>query len=243
MSENLNRIKAKIEKLFNLAENASNEHEAANAMAKARALMDAYQLSRIDILTVNGEDKQFSTQPATRVFNNLPKYMNILSCAVAQFNDCQSTLQWDKKSFKVNAKSFGKKVVFKGYKHDVDMAVEMFDRLMFAVNNLCARWLVENGWEGKYPVGIGNKFKYGACVTIIDRLEELKIERQKLTTSIGTSLVVVKGAAVAEYFGDVTYSKVKGPKVNYEDDPAGAIAYNEGRKRGEQVEIHRAVED
>jgi len=245
MSEekNLERIKAKIEKLFNLAEGASNEHEAASAMAKARALMDAYQLSRIDILTVNGEEKEFGKQRATRVFNNVPSYMNILSVAVAKFNDCQSCFEWDQKTFKVNAKQYGKVIVFKGYKQDVDMAVEMFDRLLFAVNNMCARWLVEIGHEGRYPVGLGNKFKYGACHTLCDRLKELMIERQKITTSTGTGLVVIKGAAVAEYFGEASYVDKKGPKIDAELDPEAAMAFFEGRRRGKDVEIHRAVED
>jgi len=241
-SSGIDRIKLKIEKLFRLAEGSANEHEAANAMAKARKLMDEYQLTKVDILNVNGEDREFSKQPATRTFANIPQHMNILSVAVAEFNDCQAVREGAEKHFKAYKKTWGNRITFRGFKHDVDMAVEMYESLMVLVNKLCAEWLVEIGHEGRYPVGLGSKFKLGACETLCKRLNDLRVERQKLTTSTGTSLVVVKGAAVAEYFGEANYSKAKQPKFSAED-PESIIAFTEGKRRAKDVEIQRKISD
>lgn len=240
--DNLNRIKSKIEKLFNLAEHASNEHEAANAMAKARKLMDEYQLTRVDILTVGDKQVEFSTEAATRVFANIPVYMDILAVQVAKFNDCQAVRRKDVKTFKANKKQTGWAVVFRGMKQDVHIATEMYDRLMFAVNNLCARWLVEIGHEGKYPVGKGGKFKLGAVHTINERLREYMEEREKTMIEqgkhAGTALVVVKGNAVAEYFGNVDYKQAK---YNTGNDEDSTEAYFEGLRRGATVDVFHNV--
>ena len=243
MEQELIRIKAKITKLLNLAEKAANEHEAANAMAKARALMDKYQLSQIDVLEVGGEEKRFTRQNATRHFAAMPQYLSYLSTAVAKFNDCQARYDYGVVNFKKKAydvKQWGKAIEFVGLVDDVQMATDMFARLLGAINNLCTLFLARNGYDGKYPVKIGTRFKLGAVMTICDRLAELQKEREALITSSGTGLVVLKSAAVAEYFGEANYKKST-PNATKNMDGESANAFRQGKIDGNKVEIQRMV--
>lgn len=239
--EDLERIKGKIAKLMNLAEKATNEHEAASAMSKARALMDKYDLEQADIIEVDGVSVEFLSASATRAFKACPKFMQHLAVAVARFNDCQAQFEGGHPiNFKANAKrvhNYGNVIVFRGYKRDVEIAIDMYARLLGAVNRLCREWLDDNGHEGKYPVGLGGKFKEGAVSTITSVLQAAQIERQKLTTASGTGLVVVKGAAVDKYFGEAKYGTSKSKPMNDEQ----AEAYREGRMRGQQIEVQKKV--
>lgn len=240
----LDRIKAKIAKLLNLAEKASNEHEAANAMAKARSLMDKYELSKIDILEVNGEKREMLKSDATRAYAACPLWMQTLAVAVATLNDCQAVFEGAKVDYRTenrpNArkKNWGKKIVFRGFRHDVELAIDMYARLIGALNNLFSNWIAEIGHEGRIPMSLNTNFKSGAVHTIRKVMNAAKEERQKLTTSGGTQLVVVKDNAVAEYFGTATYSTSKAKAFTNEES---RDAFNEGRIRGHQVEVQRRV--
>lgn len=242
LDEDLGRIKAKISKLLKLAEGSGNEHEAANAMGKARALMDKYQLDKIDIIEVDGVSRAFKEAQATRAFKACPAHIQWLTVGVGKFNDCQAQFQHGHPiDFKANAKrvySEGKIIVFRGYSLDVDLCIEMFTRLTGAINRLCGEYLQSIGHEGRYPMGIGNAYKRGAVSTILRRLDALKIERQKITTAKGTSLVVVKENAVAEHFGSAKYKSEKERKM----DSTTFLAFLEGQKDGERVEIQKSVE-
>lgn len=245
MNDNLDleRIKVKIAKLMNLAEKASNEHEAANAMSKARALMDKYQLEQADIIDIGGETQEFLSAAATRAFNSIPEYLNWLATAVARFNDCQAVFTYGHpinfKKFDQRQNLLGKRIEFRGLKTDVEMAIDMYARLQGAVNRLCKEWLIEQGHTGRYPVGLGTQFKAGACTRLCERLKALTKERETLTVkSTGTALVVVKGAAVAKYFGEATYKK---SNWKGRQDEESVDAYMEGRKSAESVEIQKKV--
>lgn len=246
--KNLDRIKAKIEKLFRLAEGSANEHEAASAMQKARKLMDEYQLERMDIKGTGEHAQQFAEGRASRVFNNLPKYMSILATSVAKFNDCQAMLAWDKKDFKANTKKYGHYVQFRGLKEDVEVACGMYATLLGAINRLCSEWLDDIGHEGKYPVGIGGKFKYGCSSRLCSRLDAMLRQREeeykemaRKEGSTGTSLVVLKSALVEQRYGAVEYGKSKFDSSNLDMDEA--MAYMAGCLAAETVQLNKQIAD
>lgn len=244
MSDELDRIKKKIEKLLRLAEQSANEHEAANAMAKARKLMDEYQLTRLDIKGTGEHQQQFTEAQVTRVFANLPKYMDILSVAVARFNDCQSIARGGEKTFKANTKTWGKYLEFRGLKEDVEIAAGMYATLLGAINRLCKEYLESVGYEGKYPVGIGNEFKYGCAQRLCHRLTTLREEREaeyaKTESTTGTSLVVVKNQLVEQHYGVANYSTVK-KKAAVSDEALDA--YLSGIAAGDRVQIQKQIRD
>lgn len=238
----IDRIKAKISKLLKLAEGSANEHEAANAMGKARSLMDKYQLTKIDIIEVDGAAKEFKEAQATRAFKSCPKHIQWLATSIARFNDCQAIFEGGHEiNFKKNdnrVHAYGKIIVFRGYSLDVDICVEMFARTVSTVNRLCSTFLAANGYEGRYPMGIGNAFKQGCAGRIGDRLHELKVERNKLVTASGTSLVVAKDKAVSEYFGSVKYKSTGTRRMDFESFKA----YEAGVKAGNEVELQRQID-
>ena len=243
--EDIERIKAKISKLLNLAERASNEHEAASAMAKARNLMDKYDLQQVDIIEQDGHRHEMLAADASRAFAACPKWMSTLAVIVAQFNDCQAIFEGAEVNYKTenrpNArkKNWGKKIVFRGFRRDVELAVDMYARIIGALNGLFAQYLKDIGHEGRVPMSLNTNFKCGAVSTITRLLRESIIERQKLTVSNGTALIVVKSNAVAEYFGNVTYTTKKARAFTSDES---ADAYWEGQKRGHQVETHSKIQ-
>lgn len=241
---NLERIKAKIQKLFNLADKAKNEHEAANAMAKARKLMDEYQLSKYDIKGTGEHQQQFMESQVSRVFANMPKYMDILAVAVARFNDCHSRLLYGQKTFKANVKNIGKYLQFYGLKEDVEVAAGMYATLLGAINRLCNEYLESIGHVGKYPMGIGNQFKYGCARRLCERLNDLREEREaefaKASQSTGTSLVLVKSQIVESHYGITQYTKVKHKQSDVE---GGLEAFLAGLAAADQVQIQKQIQD
>lgn len=242
--EDLDRIKSKVAKLMNLAEKSSNEHEAANAMSKARSLMDKYDLQQFDIIEINGIKEEFLAAHATRAFKACPQYMADLAVWVGTLNDCKVVFEHGHPiNFKENKNrvhNFGKIIVFRGYKRDAEMAVDMYTRLIAAVNGLCRAWLDANGHVGKYPVGIGGKFKSGAVDTICMVLSKAQSARELLKVGNGTGLVVVKGNAIAEHFGATTPGKKRPkPKAMNEEQYA---AYLAGLVEGQKVEVQKSLD-
>lgn len=243
--ENLDSIKSKIAKLLNLAERASNEHEAASAMSKARKLMDKYDLQQVDIIEQDGQRHEMLAADASRAFAACPKWMGHLAVVVAQFNDCQAIFEGAEVNYKTEnrpsarKKTWGKKIVFRGFRHDVELAVDMYARIIGALNGIFSQYLKDIGHEGRVPMSLNTNFKSGAVSTISQYLREAIIERQKLTASSGTALIVVKSNAVAEYFGNVSYKTAKAKSFTSDE---AVDAYLEGQKRGHQVETHRKIQ-
>lgn len=243
MAHDIERVKEKIVKLLKLAEKSGNEYEAASAMAKARTLMDKYQIDNVESLMEGDRDALFKERRATRAFKNCPVYIQSLSIAVATFNDCIASFRFgDDINFKKNEKrvfTYGKSVMFKGMVDDVDLCVDMFAMCIGAVNRLCNEYLKKIGHEGRYPVGLGNSFKSGCVATIARRLEELKNEISSVRGQRGTWLVETKSNAVHEYFGKPAYGSSKSKSAN----PASTAAYYSGVEAGNKVELQSKVSE
>jgi hypothetical protein len=243
--DDIEKVKERIAKLLKMAADESSPNEAAIAAGRARALMDKYQLDAFDI--GNRIEEEFGAIPATRFYAAIPQYLSVLSVAVARYNDCQArfengTVDYKKKDDDI--KQRGKRVTFLGYKSDVDLAAQMLDRLHDAINRLCKEHLRDRGYD-KYPVRIGGAFKTGAVMTIIQRINAMTAERDALTTNAtasgpGTSLVVLKKAAVDDHFGNVEYD---GVRYKTPEDAAEHEALQTGKIRGATVEINRLVQE
>jgi len=237
---NLDKIKDRIAKLLRMAEDASSPHEAAIAANRARKLMDQYQLDAMDI--GDGFEEEFAHEHATRYFAAIPQYLSIFAAAVGKFNDCQAVFGGGVVTFKKkasDAKQCGKRIEFKGYKSDVQLAIQMYNTLEEAVNRLCKEYMRAQGLTA-YSVRIGGQFKLGAFMEIGHRLSAMTVERDKLTSTVtGTSLVVVKSKNVDEHFGPIKYKKANVKEVKEYDDQAARKA---GVNAGRMVEIQRSVE-
>jgi len=239
----LELIKDRIAKLLRMAADASSPNEAAIAASRARKLMDKHQLDEYDI--GDRAPEEFATMDVTRAYAALPSYIDTLAVAVAQYNDCQSSREWADMDYRMSGKAKengregqrtkmrGCKLVFKGYKSDVELAVQMMERLLEAANRLCKEYLSSKGYA-KYPVRIGGQFKIGACGAIQQQLRSMTVQRQQLTSTAGTALVLVKSAKVDEHFGEAEYGKVTRRELQ---DNAERDAHEEGVRKGSAVEI------
>src|ERR1700739_3840723 len=162
--QDLDKIKDRIAKLLRMAADASSPNEAAIAAQRARALMDKYRLHAFDV--GNRMEEEFSAEPATRFYASIPVYLNLFSVQVAKYNDCQSRFERGDVTHRMGgksqgAKTDGKRIVFMGYKSDVQLAINMFDYLCETVNRLCKEWMHSQGMI-TYSVRIGGGFKLGA---------------------------------------------------------------------------------
>lgn len=253
--ENLEKVKERIAKLLAMAKDASSPNEAAIAAQRARALMDKYQLDEYDIQ--DAVPDVFGEQDATRAFAAIPYHMDILAVAVAMYNDCQFVFYTARMDYKMEskqkqndklgggrAKRCGKKGVFRGYKRDVDLAKEMYDRLLQNIDALCKTYMQAN-FPGRYNVRVGGEYKASCARVLCAKFKAMTAEREKLTFSSGTALVVVKAAAVNENFGGVEYTnKAKSSSVSdYESQEENARARAAGYLDGQKIEIIKRLDD
>lgn len=239
-TQDLDKIKDRIAKLLRMAADASSPNEAAIAAQRARALMDKYQLDAFDV--GNRMEEDFAANPATRFYAAIPQYMSVFAVAVAKYNDCQARFEWGTVTYKKkpnDPKQTGKRVVFMGYKSDVELAIQMFDTLNEAVNRLCKEYMNAKGHSG-YSVRIGGAFKIGAFGVISQRLEALTKERDAIICNTGTSLMVIKKAAVDEKFGETKY---KTYSFSVSNEANESDAYVTGKIKGATVEIVKSVEE
>lgn len=235
----LDKIKDRISKLLRMAEDASSPNEAAIAANRARALMDKHQLSEWEVK--DRVEDEFGTSQASRFYSAVPLYLSTFAVQLAKFNDCQVRYEFGPVSHKkkIGEMPIGKCITFMGFKADVELATEMFKSLSDAVNRLCKEYFDEKGDGRKYSVSLGGIFKRAALGEIARRLQAMTIERDALTTSSGTSLVVLKADAVAEKFGLAKYTHKKTREIMNGEEREAAV---QGMIRAKSIEIVKSVE-
>jgi hypothetical protein len=156
--------------------------------------------------------------------------MSTLAVSVAQYNDCQA--KYENAEFGQN---YGKKrVMFLGYKNDVDLAIAMFDRLLKIIDKLSREYVRGLKDAPADPMRLIINFKYGAAIEINSRLVTMTAERDALIYSGGTSLVISKKKDVEAEFGKVSYGKSRGIAVS---GNAEREARRFGHVKGASVEI------
>jgi len=237
----LDKIKGRIADLLRMADDTSSPHEAAIAASRARKLMDKYQLDAFDVSEKVAQ--LFATEAATRVYAAVPQYVATLGIAVAKYNDVIAAYEWDRAEQTNHAKrtgrgkTFGKKLMFKGYEADTACARDMLGFLIGTVDRLCKAYMTQQGMT-RYNVKIGTAFKDAAASAIQMTLASITKERQALTLSNGTSLMVVKMKAVEEEFGAAKYGTSKrSVAIDESTTQARVVGWREGSK----VEVVKKV--
>jgi len=255
--ENLDKIKERIAKLLAMAQDASSPNEAAIAAQRARALMDKHQLDEYDVS--EAAPQEFAREAVTRAFSAMPYHIDILSVAIAQYNDCHAVSEWATMDYKMQSKanqnakvgggftkSTGKRVVFRGYKNDVELAKQMLERLLNNIDHLCKKYMQENH-PGRYNVRLGSEFKTNAARALRIKFDEMMTEREKITYhGTGTSLVVAKAAQVDEEFGSVKYqskSRSVSAPGSIDDYVHMQRAKEAGYRAGQSIEITKRLDD
>jgi hypothetical protein len=230
----LEKIKDRIAKLLRMADDAGSPNEAAIAAGRARALMDKYQIAAFD---AHAQVKDsFSAQGASIYFNEIPAYMSSLAVSVAKYNDCQARYE--------KAPMFGEhqgkqRVTFQGYTQDVEFAIQMYKRLLKICERLACEYVKAKGETSVNAITrLKVQFKYGAMIEINNRLHQMTAERDAITSSAGTSLVIVKAKGVEGEFGKVNYGRGREVTVSTHAD---AEARRQGHVKGATIEITPSV--
>lgn len=246
--EDLTKIKERIAKLLAMADDSSSPEEAAIAAGRARKLMDKHQLEAWECS--KKMEEPMASRKATRAYGAVPEYIGQFAVIVGEFNDCQSVYETEivtrhmdyklRKSTVKGAKLLGKAIFFRGYETDVQMCCDMFDNLMGAAAKQCKTYLAPFGFT-RYPVKEGTAFKTMFVHIVGQRLREITIKRDQIT-STGTSLIVAKMNAVDAYFGPLESAKRKSYEMNL-DDPAVIAAAHAGMKAGESQKLMEEIED
>lgn len=221
MSENLDAIFRRIQKLLAIAEDArANPNEAAAAASQAEKIMRKYQIEQSDViqkeLESNREDSFGTTDLGAGIdqtkmnVGNHNANLSRLSVRIAQLNDAQARF--------VDDKIFGKMIRFQGYKPDV-----MICKFMF-------RYIVRHfQLAAKQNLDFSQGYQDGFFLAVCELLKEAKTQKdaENQATVGSRSLVIVKGDAVAKHFGEVNYSRSAARSL---DGASAARGYADGKR-------------
>lgn len=210
------KIIKRIKNLLAMSHDKGSSKEAAIATTRVRAMMDKYQVTELDLTTVNESD--FSTAESSTGRKRTDTPSSILAVAVAKLNDCQVSYTKTDGFISIN---------FKGMFGDAVCATMLFEYL----REECTRQ-AKSKTKGK-----ANIFAYrvGFAAGVATHIETVLDERAKLVTSDSTALVACKNKLVAAHYGTVTYGK-KPVRYSGSND-----SYGDGYVAGEKAGLSNQV--
>jgi hypothetical protein len=199
------------------------EGEAMAALAKARAMMDAYEVTEAD-LNLSKEEKAVLRKepPGSR---DAHKIKAMMAKAIAQFTDTKVWRGTDG-------------LVYCGLRSDVQFASWLTDSLNTFVLGELTRHLAESLEAPGERRLIINGFVIGCCNRISARIAELCANSQTVAAANSRALVVVKSGAIAAKMKEmgITLGKSRGSRRQYDE---GALAA--GRAAGDRANFGRPV--
>lgn len=183
MTDNRESLLDKIRALLSkTVANGCTEAEAMAALAKARAMMDAHEVSDAELSLTKDEKAILRREPPGSKDPNQIKAM--LATAVAKFCECQV---WRDRE---------KKIVFCGLRPDAQFATWLLDTLAAHVRQELVMHLIGSIAEGRDRRRVIKGFAIGCTSRISERLAALCVQSRPQTDN-ARALVVVKGQAVA----------------------------------------------
>jgi hypothetical protein len=198
------------------------EEEALAALAKARAMMDAYEVSETELQLIKTETAILRSEPpGSRDPHNIKTR---LAPSVARYCDCRA---W--------RGSNG--LVFCGLRPDVQFATWLLDHLAGFVQAELTRHLmtcIEQRGERRRVI---NGFVMGCTGRISQRLDELVEQSAKKASGNSTALVVAKGALITSKMEALDIHLVLSRSRRQYDE----AAFEAGRAAGERASFGRPV--
>lgn len=239
MSDNLEAIMRRIQKLLAIAQDGrANPNEAAAAAGMAERIMRKYQLENSDLVIKgikSGEDMGTADSICTAKTNGtriktVPLWASWMASTIADLNNCGVIIVRDAST------DYEAKVRFMGYKGDVQVSKYMLDYLVGTTLNLCKDFKNTQQYLNHGRSAMAS-FRSGVALGIRSSLLAL-IEDKKAQeveqVKTGTSLVVIKQAAIEEKFGAVGFTR-KTAVTKTTQGNAHWSGYIEGRK----VDVNR----
>jgi hypothetical protein len=203
--------------------NGCTEHEALAALDKARAMMDAYEVTEADLQLSKAESAVLRSEPpGSRDPHGIKTSMAV---AVSKFCDC-----------KVWKAPTG--LVFCGLPADVRFATWLLDTLAAFVQAELARHLMGCiAPKGERRLII-NGFVSGCCKRISDRLAALCEQSAGVATSNGRELVLIKSTVIADKMKELNINLGKARRSSRRVDGA---SYQAGLSAGDRASFGRPV--
>jgi hypothetical protein len=217
-------IAAKIRKLLALADGAGTEAEAANAAARAAALMAQYQIEQADVdeLVRDAEDPMVRVDSESS--GRLAGWRKQLASGIASGCGCSVIL--------VRSRAGETTLSFFGRTSDVQAAIYMFGALSTEIERLARRNAAGNG------AAYVNAYKLGAATTINRRLRaqrEETIEQARASGVSSAALVKVNDSCVvAHKFAEKLLGKIGSCTPTRYSSGSG---YGAGQRDGRDVKL------
>jgi hypothetical protein len=212
------KIIAKIKKCLSLSA-SSNEHEAANALRQAHALMKQYAISQSDIQLSDVRESRSKLRQRT----NVPKHLSLLAGVIANTMGCRNFLSVDHWSPGA--------MVFVGVSPNDELAAYAFDTLSRKLNKARKQFQDE---ELRYVRLRSNKIRrsdiycLGWVVAIINSVENLKVHVPELV-----------GKYMQENHPGLEPYKPRSTKFG--SGKKNESDFNSGHSDGSQVDLSRPI--
>lgn len=220
---NRNSLLDKIRALLSKTQGAGcTEHEALAALDKARAMMDAYEVTEAD-LQLSKSEAAILQEIKGRDTHGIRRF---LASGVAKFCDCKAWRKGDGI------------IVFCGLPSDAQFAEWLIENLAAFIQGELANHLMgclaPKGQRWK----IINGFVSGATGRIHHRLSELCQQSAVTVSSNSRAMVLVKGAAVAEKMASLNLRLRAGRRSSRKMDYGAIMA---GQSAGDRASFGRPV--
>jgi hypothetical protein len=194
------------------------------ALAKARAMRDAYEVTDDELSLTKDEKAILRREPDGTKDPHRIKWL--LCGAVAKFCDCRV---W---------RDANHILVFCGLRPDAQFATWLLDALAAFVQAEIANHLMGSTAVGKDRSQAIASFVWGCTERIIQRLNELCEQSTSVATSNATALVVAKGAAVTAKIDELGINLCKSRISGTVRDAQSLAA---GRTAGDRASFGRPV--
>ena len=219
--EERKKIMDRIKKILALANGTSFQGEAETAMRMAQGYMTSYGLSMTDIEIGEALDEAIVSEPIDRK-SSPHQWERILGLAVAVVTDTKS---YEKCSHN------GSRLMFMGYKSDVDFAKILFLTMLVAIR------MAAQGKYGKDKIYSHHRlsFRYGCAVRLGERAEEEKQTVVQAQENNRFALVVVEKKNRIDLWAKENLnlqnrSRKNGTSLNKE-------AYGQGRNHANNMDL------
>lgn len=214
--EERGKVLEKLAKLFaHTGDGAVNVNEMEIANRKIKELTDEYGISLEEIRAANGEDKEKLIEMVdVNLYNDNPAmWSRTMAVIISEFYECKA----------VRSKGI---IHFIGFSLDAEVASEVFNRLYYII------WAT-----ARMQASHKNDFCYGVVIALRERLEDIRIAREKVSNV--TALVVVKKEMVVKEVTKIFPKLIQGNSGKYRksEDFYKGVAY------GKRVEIFKSVTD
>ncbi len=235
MTENLDAIIRRIQKLLAIANHERSDiNEASAAAAMAEKIMRKYQLENSDFIissltnaaddSLTEETFNLTAKTNGTLVKALPLWANWLATAVAELHDCRI--------FTNKMRTGEIRIHYCGYAADVAVAKHTALYLAATINRLCDDFKKTPAYQTNGRAAV-NSYRQGVAAGIVSNLQASRKAKNEQTTSTGTSLVVAKAAAVEARYGKNEIVS-KAPTLVTE-------AFTQGLSDGRSVSINPAL--